>query len=364
MKKALLIATIVLAPLASPQSAYACSCMYYEDEQERNATYYTSADLVLQGVPIEMSTDDAFVHYSISSEKVWKGQADALVDIVTATDEAACGINLKLNEPVIIFAYKSEGKYHTGLCSGTAKADESLVRWLNMYDSSSSSSSSSEADCEPYLCENGDIFPSCEGDHVINYLVHPCQFSSSESSVSSSSSSAINGFTDVPKTHSNYKAIQFVRDEGIVSGYEDGTYKPNQRINRAEFTKIIVAANFSSEEIDACEADNLFSDVSQSDWFADYVCDAKQHEIIGGYPDGTFKPGNFVNFAEAAKIVVNAFEIETDPEDHLGIWWRPYVFALARIGGLPTTFSDPNQQLTRGDMAEIIYRVMLGMGNQ
>lgn len=365
MRKTLLIAAIALAPLTAPGSAYACSCMYYEDENERFSAFYNNADLVMQGVPIEMGFEKNNIHYAVSAERVWKGRADALVDIATATDSAACGISMELDEPVIIFAYESEGTYHTGLCSGTAPADNGLVAWLNDYDGTpilpKEPTTEEPPDCSPYICENGDEFPRCEGDTVINYLVEPCMFSNAEEEGEEIPEEV--GFTDVPETHGNYKAISFVQDEGIVSGYEDGTYKPEQRINRAEFTKIIISATFSGEEIDICEEEHSFTDVSQSDWFADFVCTAKSHEIIGGYPDGTFRPSQFVNFAEAAKIVVGAFDIETDPEDHLSIWWRPYVFALARIGGLPTTFSDPNQQLTRGDMAEIIYRVMMGMGS-
>lgn len=368
MRKILIITAFLLAPALTPQSVYACSCMYYEDENERNASYYNNADLVIQGVPIEVGfEEDRLVHYSVSVEKVWKGQADALVDIATALDSAACGINLAMDEPVILFAYKSDGKYQTGLCSGTAKTSDELVLWLNAYDGTTLPKVPTEPelpeeplDCTPYICENGDVYPRCEGNAVINYLIHPCQFSDEEEG--ENEEEATNGFIDVPEGHPNYGAIMFVRNEGIVSGYDDGSFKPSQRINRAEFTKIIITANFTPEAIDSCESADLFADISQSDWFADYVCTAKEDGVIGGYPDGTFRPEAFVNFAEAAKIVINAFAIQTDPEDHLGIWWRPYVFALARIGGLPTTFSDPNQQLTRGDMAEIIYRVMMGMG--
>mgnify|MGYP000294100811 FL=1 len=369
MRKLSLLAALILAPLVSPQSAYACSCMYYEDEDERQSSYYNNSDLVIQGVPIEVGFEkDGLKHYSVSVEKVWKGQADALADIATALDSAACGIDFQLNEPVIIFAYESEGQYHTGLCSGTAQATDSLVEWLNNYDGTSIPPLPEEPpvveppiaiDCIPYSCKNGDRFPRCEGETVITYIVNPCQFSGGEGEPEEPLEPE--GFTDVPNGHRNFAAISFVKDEGIVEGYDDNTFKPDQRITRAEFTKIIVAANFARSAIETCESNDLFTDVSQSDWFADYVCVAKNDNIIDGYPNGTFKPEDFVNFAEAAKIVVGAFGIETNPEDHLGVWWRPYVFALAKIGGLPSTFSDPNQQLTRGDMAEIVYRVMMGM---
>jgi hypothetical protein len=231
------------------------------------------------------------------------------------------------------------------------------VDWLDTFDRSGTIvPTPTSVDCTPYVCKNGDEFARCEDGNVINYLVAPCQFSDEEVEPSNTKD-----FVDVPQGHRNYTSINFIRDEGIAKGYEGNLYKPDERINRAEFTKIIVKANFTTEAIDTCESNDLFSDVTQSDWFADFICIAKKDGVIDGYPNGTFDPSAYVNFAEAAKIVVGAFGIETNPEDYLGAWWKPYVFALAHIGGLPSTFSDPNQELTRGDMAEIIYRVMMGM---
>ena len=72
MRKLSLLAALILAPLVSPQSAYACSCMYYEDEDERQSSYYNNSDLVIQGVPIEVGFEkDGLKHYSVSVEKVW-----------------------------------------------------------------------------------------------------------------------------------------------------------------------------------------------------------------------------------------------------------------------------------------------------
>ncbi len=356
MRNTLALAAILLATVIAPQQAFACSCVGYENDEERNIAAYGYADIVLQGSAISLEEKAGKHVYTVSVEKVWKGKADAYIEIETADNSAACGINLPLDESTVIFIHEYENTYNTGLCSGTTTSSKELVNWLNEYDGGT------EPSCEPYICDNGEQHPSCTEDgNPINYIVHPCQFTNSEEDEDEEIPTEETVFTDVPDDHSNAQAIMFVRSEGIVKGYDDGTFRPDQTINRAEFTKIIIAANFSPEEIDACESDNLFSDVTQHDWFADFVCIAKNSEVIGGYEDGSFKPGNSVNFAEAAKIVVNAFVIETDPEDHLGIWWRPYVFALARIGGLPQSFTDPNQLLTRGEMAEIIYRVMTGM---
>ncbi|MBT6460237.1 MAG: hypothetical protein HOK57_10565, partial [Planctomycetaceae bacterium] len=70
--------------------------------------------------------------YNVSVEKVWKGQADAYIEIETANNSAACGIQLPPNESTIIFINTNNNTYHTGLCSGTTAAGTSdLATWLD-----------------------------------------------------------------------------------------------------------------------------------------------------------------------------------------------------------------------------------------
>ena len=348
MRNLFFLFALVFATLVHPQDVFARSCIGFEDANERNTVSYQNADLVIQGSAISAIEKEGNVIYTISVEKVWKGQADAYIEVKTANNSAACGIDIPLNGSTIMFIRSDKESYYTGLCSGTTDATGAgdLIELLNTYDSS----------CTPYVCSNGNTHPSCTEDgHIINYLVHPCQFEEPNDQEEKPI------FDDVPAAHVNATAIAFVRKEGIVKGYADGTFKPDHTINRAEFTKIITSSIFSTEEIANCKGEeNIFSDVEPNVWYADFVCSAKSAHIIDGYDDGTFRPGSFVNFAEAAKIVVNAFSIEMNTEDHNNIWWKPYVFALSRIGGLPPSFTDPNQLLTRGEMAEIIFRVMTG----
>ena len=77
-------------------------------------------------------------------------------------------------------------------------------------------------------------------------------------------------FSDVSGGTRYSEAINFIADQGIVQGYSDGTYKPIKKINRAEFTKIIIEAQFPGQAYGA----NCFSDVND-EWFAQYVCFAK-----------------------------------------------------------------------------------------
>lgn len=163
-------------------------------------------------------------------------------------------------------------------------------------------------------------------------------------------------FSDLSPAHANAEAIEYVRSNGIVSGYPDGTYRPDTPINRAEFTKILVgASSFSADS----GVQNCFPDV-RDEWFASFVCAAKSNGIVGGHPDGTFHPGDNINTAEAAKIFVNTFGLATQEAE--GPWYELYLAALQDAGALPDSAADPSHFVTRGEMAEMIWRIVAPSG--
>jgi len=176
-------------------------------------------------------------------------------------------------------------------------------------------------------------------------------------------------FNDVGSTHFNFDAIGYVQSEGIVQGYDDGTYRPSQTINRAEFMKIVIEAQFDAITIDNCIMENrqshwtyvFFPDIPINQWFAKYICVANQNGIIQGYPDGTFKPAQNISFVEAAKIIVTTFnyEVNSDP-----IWYKPFVERLGDESAIPSTIGDFEKEVTRGEMAEMIYRLKAGIKNK
>jgi hypothetical protein len=176
-------------------------------------------------------------------------------------------------------------------------------------------------------------------------------------------------FSDVQSQHPNYDAISYVQSQQIVQGYSDGTYRPDISINRAEFTKIIIGAVYNSSVIDNCiqektEATNnavFFPDVPKTAWFAKYVCTAKVNGIIQGYPDGTFKPANNINFVEAAKIIANGFKYQTSTDQP---WYKPFVIALQDKNAIPTSIISFEKSITRGEMAEMIYRLKANITNK
>ncbi len=174
-------------------------------------------------------------------------------------------------------------------------------------------------------------------------------------------------FSDISGT-TYENAVSFVADEGIVNGYPDGTFQPNKILNRAELLKILIEARnafipegsrYSPIDI-STSSDNCFSDVKGSDWYVPYVCTAKAYEFVSGYKDGTFKPAQNVNFAEALKMFETVFDlhhlngrsrVESDP------WYKEYVDVASERNMIPLDISRFDVSLTRGQMADIVTRM-------
>lgn len=183
----------------------------------------------------------------------------------------------------------------------------------------------------------------------------------------SGSAYATGSFPDVPADHANYKAIEFLDDQSIINGYPDGTFGPDNLVNRAEALKMIVEA-FKVAHGDSYSAE--FPDVKAGTWFFDYVMGARTAEIVNGYPDGTFKPGDTVNMAESLKMMVLASD-RVLPEEmgelffsdvQLDYWYAPYLYYARNYN---MVFSDDygavhaDQAMTRAAFAELLYRLIM-----
>ena len=130
-----------------------------------------------------------------------------------------------------------------------------------------------------------------------------------------------NDYSDVADGSWYNNAVSTLSNMGILGGYEDGTFRPNASITRAEFAKIAVSF-FDWADI---EAVNDFVDVSDSAWYADYVAVAAEIGLIEGYGGNVFRPEAAITRAEACAIINRTLGRAPDaehllPESQMNTW--------------------------------------------
>jgi len=171
-------------------------------------------------------------------------------------------------------------------------------------------------------------------------------------------------FTDVPQSHPNYVAITYLNTQGVVNGYDDGTFKPEQLVNRAEALKILLVGNATKINEDVTNVS--FSDIKSSDWFTKYIETAKAMGFVNGNPDGTFAPARNVSRAEYLKMLLNINGFKPDNWTGQGLftdvpkdaWFAPYMNYAGQAGLITPDSGNnlfPGKEATRAEVAEIFY---------
>ncbi|WP_413367908.1 alpha/beta fold hydrolase [Lysinibacillus sp. 3P01SB] len=173
---------------------------------------------------------------------------------------------------------------------------------------------------------------------------------------------AESSFKDVAASSSYSEAISYLKAEGIITGYGDGTFRPFETISRQHILSILD----KMLDLPPIREAKAFTDVPASHPYYNAIQNAYQAGIINGYQDATFKPDAPVTRAQMAKILTLAFELKTDTtaafhDVSASHWSYEYVQALA--GNNITTTSNtglyrPNEQLTRGQYALFLYRLL------
>jgi hypothetical protein len=180
--------------------------------------------------------------------------------------------------------------------------------------------------------------------------------SSNDSSDLNSGDEASDPMYDI-EGHKYEEAIWYVYDNGIVSGYPDGSFKPDKEINRAELLKIIVESGYNDDIIKNYEGKSCFTDIDSNEWYAKYVCLGLDKGIVQGYPDGSFKPANQINFVEALKIAMVGLGYGYEEGDP----WYANILDTATLNDknfVPNDIENVDDILTRAQMAEMITRMI------
>lgn len=177
-------------------------------------------------------------------------------------------------------------------------------------------------------------------------------------------------FKDVNVGDNHYIAIKFLKDRHIIDGYEDGTFQPEREINRAEALKIILGTISRPAQKTATTAPRKFADVPADAWYATFVTKGLENGIISGYPDGLFHPEQTIKKIESLKMVLLEENHElpvaiTEPpysDTPVDEWFTPYAQVSKDRGLFLENRSagalEPANSLNRGDFAELIYRLL------
>lgn len=182
-------------------------------------------------------------------------------------------------------------------------------------------------------------------------------------SATASSTPKTSTFADVSTTSKAYAAIEKLAAAGVISGYQDGTFRPNASVTRAELLKMIYKA---LDKPLATVKTSPFTDVNTKHALFTYIINAYNSGLVKGYGNKLFKPNQSVTRAEGSKMILKGFAISStitktgysdlDSKSDL----TPYIAYLLSQNLLSASNNkaQPNTALTRADTAYIIANLM------
>ncbi len=140
--------------------------------------------------------------------------------------------------------------------------------------------------------------------------------------VALSSVAFASNYSDVTEDSAYYEAVETLSKLNIFTGYEDGTFKPEDTVTRAEMAALIARIQ-GYEETAKANANTIFTDVPSENWASGYIAQATNQGILNGYGDGTFGPDDQVTYEQAVKMIMST------------LGYKPYA---ENNGGYPTGY--------------------------
>ncbi|WP_052343677.1 S-layer homology domain-containing protein [Bacillus massiliigorillae] len=174
--------------------------------------------------------------------------------------------------------------------------------------------------------------------------------------------SIVISFPDVSEQYTFYKEINFLVSRSVISGYADGTFKPGKSVTRAEAAIMIGRAL----GLDGTKRNTSFSDVGAASVASGYIQSAVEAGIINGFPDGTYRPNESVTRGQLAIFLSRAFNLtDTAPVNFSDVsknsvayeYIGRLVAANITMGYGDNTFR-PNDAVTRGQFSAFLTRAI------
>ncbi len=158
----------------------------------------------------------------------------------------------------------------------------------------------------------------------------------------------------------------------LVKGFEDGTYRPDAGITRAQFATLVASAY---EDLPGIREPVTFVDVAANFWAYAAIDRAQRRGFIGGYPDQTYRPQQPMTRVQAISAVATGLRLPAAPASGLAVYqdraqipsYAVNALAIASQAGLVINYPDPAQlrpqePITRGEVAVLIYQGLVALG--
>lgn len=182
-----------------------------------------------------------------------------------------------------------------------------------------------------------------------------------------------NPFTDLPSGNPYFKDIISLYQKGLIEGYDDKTFRPDQLITRAEFVKMVLGAGqcidcrYPPSDIKKKYSEQPFPDVLTEAWYFYCVSHGKNIGIITGYlggdKKGLFSPADSISRAESIAILLRSLGVA--PQDNLPLilkdvpdqaWYKGYIKTAVERGLIPyrNGFVAPEEKIQRAEFAHLV----------
>lgn len=165
-------------------------------------------------------------------------------------------------------------------------------------------------------------------------------------------------YSDVATNAKYADAVNLLSNLGIITGYEDGTFKPENTVTRAEAATMIVRMLGLADEVEAGETN--FTDVAADNWASGYVNVAEANGVVNGMGDGTFNPNGEVTYGQIVKMIVCALGYGPVAEANGGYLGGGYLYAgSSQVTGFTKGVAGTaNAAASRATVAQLIYNAL------
>lgn len=171
-------------------------------------------------------------------------------------------------------------------------------------------------------------------------------------------------FTDLNDSDPGYNAIMNLYYRGIINGYPDSTFLPENNVTRAEFSKmLLLTAKYAVDE----NVTSSFNDVSDSHWSRKYIMTLAQKEILKGKGEGLFDPEGQITIGEVLTVLSRTFDLYNSGSTYgysLSEHWSNSYFVDAVEDGIVLSSDHfyrpytPDKKATREDCARLLSRIL------